>query len=170
MRLHSSTTVLTDLVISRIHYGNYRWFIVKVPFLMYTSRICIRIASTKLRINYLPETLHLLSYWGGILIQQCCPNIRVFRLRVGWWRIEYMEVCSSSIGDQGMYGRENIFMPSVTTRVKPLQWFVVLVVSYLVDFLINHRHPLVINGASLINIYCTPWIFHQKKLEPQRYI
>ena len=67
-----------------------------------------------------------------------------------------MEVCSSSIGDQGMDGREKIFMPSVTTRVKPLQRFGVLVVSYLVDFLINHRHPLVINGASLINIYCTP--------------
>ena len=67
-----------------------------------------------------------------------------------------MEVCRYFIWDQVMDGRENIFMPIRTTRVKPLQLFGVMVVSYLVDFLINHGNPLVINGASLIKIYCSP--------------
>ena len=66
-----------------------------------------------------------------------------------------MEVWVSCIWDQVMDGRENIFMPSRTTRVKPLQLFGVLVVSYLVDFLINHGHPL-INIASLIKLSCFP--------------
>ena len=64
-----------------------------------------------------------------------------------------MEIWRSCIGDHKMVGKENIYIPSLTTRVKPLQWFGVLVASYLVDLLINHGHPLV-NGESLINNSC----------------
>ena len=82
------------------------------------------------------------KYWERILIEQYCTNIRFFKLRVGWQSMEYMEVWISCIGYQRMGVRYHIFIPSVKTRVKPLKWFRVLVVSYLVYFLINHGHPL----------------------------
>ena len=65
-----------------------------------------------------------------------------------------MDICSSCIRAQGMEIRDHISMPSVTTRVRPLQLFVVLVASYFVDLLINHGNPLVI-VVSLIRLSCS---------------
>ena len=47
------------------------------------------------------------------------PNIRVIKLRGGWWRMEYLDIWSSCIGTHRIDGRHHIFMPSVTTRVQP---------------------------------------------------
>ena len=71
-----------------------------------------------------------------------------------------MDIFITCIGDEGVDGGNNISMPSVNKRVKPLQLFEVLVASYFVDLLINHGHHLEEYIVSLLNISCSPLIFH----------
>ena len=69
-----------------------------------------------------------------------CPNIRFFILRVGCCRMEYLDIWSSCIMVYGTDWKHQIFMPSVTTWVQQLQWFGLLMASYLVDFLIGSKN------------------------------
>ena len=68
-----------------------------------------------------------------------------------------------------MEGRDHIFMSSVTTRVQPLQWFSVVMASYLADFLINHGKPLEY-GTIMIKMSCFLWRIHKMKLDPKRLV
>ena len=108
--------------------------------LLYTSRSHIGITSIKLSISYLPETLHILSCWEGILIQRFCPKIRVFKLRVGCWMMDYLGIWISCIMAHGIDVKYHIFIPNVTTGVQPLQWFEVMMASYLVSFLVGSKN------------------------------
>ena len=47
-------------------------------------------------------------------------KVMVLKFRSGCWRMEYLENWSSCIRDSGMDGIQNIFIPSVTTRMQPL--------------------------------------------------
>ena len=69
-----------------------------------------------------------------------CPNIRFFRLRVGCWRMEYLGIWSSCIMVYGTDWKHQSFMPNVTTGMQQLQWFGLLMASYLVDFLIGSKN------------------------------
>ena len=129
-----------------------QWDKVKINCLLYTYRIRIVRTSTNLWITTVLENLHNSFYRKGVSIQQFYPNTRVLKRRVFCRRIEYLNIWSYYIGSHEMDGRNQIFMPSVTTRVQKLYLFVVLVSSYLVDFMINHGNPLE-DGASLIKLY-----------------
>ena len=91
---------------------------------------------------------HLLSpgdstyfiFMGSKVDSIFCLNIIFFRLRVGCWRMEYLDIWSSCIIVHGTDSKHQIFMPSVTTGVQPLQLFGVLMDSYLVDFLIGSKN------------------------------
>ena len=67
-----------------------------------------------------------------------------------------MYICISYIGAEGMDGGHKISIPSLNTRVQPLQWFEVLVAYYLVDFIIIHGHHLEEDTVCLINVSCYP--------------
>ena len=76
--------------------------------------------------------------YSGVMATEW-PNIIVIKLRFGFYSMGYLEILISYIGSHRMYGRDNTSIRSVTTRVQPLQWFGVLVASYLVYLLINWK-------------------------------
>ena len=70
---------------------------------------------------YFPGESALFILQGSDINSKVYPNIKVLRLRAGCWKMEYLEIWSSYIGAHGMDGRDQISIPSVTTRVQPLQ-------------------------------------------------
>ena len=49
------------------------------------------------------------------------PNIRVFKLRVGCWMMDYLGIWIYCIMAHGIDVKNHIFIPNVTTGVQPLQ-------------------------------------------------
>ena len=83
------TTVHTTLGWSLTKFGYDQCVRVKMPCLLYTSRVHIGVTSRKLRISYLPETLYILSFWEVRLIQ-FLAKYHIFRLRISCWRMGYL--------------------------------------------------------------------------------
>ena len=133
---------------------------------------CICIQGThqehfKTIVDYLfPGESESLIYSKVKWIQIFFPNTRALKLGVGCQSMGYMDIWSSYIRDLRMDGKHQIFMTIVTKRVQKLQWFGLMMASYLVDFLINYRHPLE-DGVSRRNISCSLWRVHQINLDPQ---
>ena len=132
----------------------------KKHYLLYISRNPKRSASRKLWINNSLEN-------GYLSFQNFSPNIGVLKLRSGWYRMEYVEICIFCTGYRGMYGRYQTFMPFVTTRVQSLQWFLVVMDSWLVYFLMNHGNSMEVIMI-LIKLSCSPWRVYKMKLELKR--